>query len=195
MGNVQQQKEEKKLHLMQAAETMFLQKGFAGTSIDDIVRTAGVAKGTFYLYFQDKAEIWDAVVVQISLRVLAQAKLAMESSGLADTVERILFVADEIIEYFRCHTEVLRMIRRDFSWPLVLKKMEEAQDSTLMRMMDHCFCSPCLSRYSLDEAYRLMFMIVEMVGSISYTSIILEQPAPIDQMKPLLFRAIRRILA
>ena len=77
MGNVQQQKEEKKLHLMQAAETMFLQKGFAGTSIDDIVRTAGVAKGTFYLYFQDKAEIWDAVVVQISLRVLAQAKLAM----------------------------------------------------------------------------------------------------------------------
>lgn len=40
-----------------------------------------------------------------------------------------------------------------------------------------------------------MFMIVEMVGSISYTSIILEQPAPIDQMKPLLFRAIRRILA
>ena len=130
MGNVQQQKEEKKLHLMQAAETMFLQKGFAGTSIDDIVRTAGVAKGTFYLYFQDKAEIWDAVVVQISLRVLA-----------------------------------------------------------------HCFCSPYLSRYSLEEAYRLMFMIIEMVGSISYTSIILEQPAPIDQMKPLLFRAIRRILA
>ena len=195
MGNVQQQKEEKKLHLMQAAETMFLQKGFAGTSIDDIVRTAGVAKGTFYLYFQDKAEIWDAVVVQISLRVLAQAKLAMESSGLADTVERILCVADEIIEYFRCHTEVLRMIRRDFSWPLVLKKMEEAQDNTLMQMLDQCFCSPYLSQYSLDEAYRLMFMIVEMVGSISYTSIILEQPAPIDQMKPLLFRAIRRILA
>lgn len=195
MGNVQQQKEEKKLHLMQAAETMFLQKGFAGTSIDDIVRTAGVAKGTFYLYFQDKAEIWDAVVVQISLRVLAQAKLAMESSGLADTVERILFVADDIIEYFRCHIEVLRMIRRDFSWPLVLKKMEEAQDNTLMQMLDQCFCSPYLSRYSLEEAYRLMFMIIEMVGSISYTSIILEQPAPIDQMKPLLFRAIRRILA
>ena len=195
MGNVQQQKEEKKLHLMQAAETMFLQKGFAGTSIDDIVRTAGVAKGTFYLYFQDKAEIWDAVVVQISLRVLAQAKLAMESSGLADTVERILFVADEIIEYFRCHTEVLRMIRRDLSWPLVLKKMEEAQDNTLMQMLDQCFCSPYLSRYSLEEAYRLMFMIIEMVGSISYTSIILEQPAPIDQMKPLLSRAIRRILA
>ena len=195
MGNVQQQKEEKKLLLMQAAETMFLQKGFAGTSIDDIVRTAGVAKGTFYLYFQDKAEIWDAVVVQISLRVLAQAKLAMESSGLADTVERILFVADDIIEYFRCHTEVLRMIRRDFSWPLVLKKMEEAQDNTLMQMLDHCFCSLYLSRYSLEEAYRLMFMIIEMVGSISYTSIILEQPAPIDQMKPLLFRAIRRILS
>ena len=87
------------------------------------------------------------------------------------------------------------MIRRDFSWPLVLKKMEEAQDNTLMQMLDQCFCSPYLSRYSLEEAYRLMFMIIEMVGSISYTSIILEQPAPIDQMKPLLFRAIRRILA
>lgn len=195
MGNLQHQKEEKKLHLMQAAEELFLHKGFAGTSIDDIVRAASVAKGTFYLYFQDKGEIWDSVVVQISLRVLAQAKQALEKSGLADTVERILFVADYIIEYFCCHTEVLRMIRRDFSWPLVLKRMGEASDNTLMQMLDQCFCSPCLSRYSLEEAYRLMFMIIEMVGSISYTSIILEQPAPIEQMKPLLFQAIRRILA
>lgn len=195
MSNIQQQKEEKKLHLMQAAEDLFLHKGFAGTSIDDIVRVASVAKGTFYLYFQDKGEIWDAVIVQISLRLLAQAKKALEKSGPADTVERILFVADYIIEYFCCHTEVLRMVRRDFSWPLVLKRMEEAPDNTLMQMLDQCFCSPCLSRYSLEEAYRLMFMIIEMVGSISYTSIILEQPAPIEQMKPLLFQAIRRILA
>ena len=195
MGKVDENKKQKKDALFNTAFELFTTKGTNKTTISDIADKAGVAKGTFYLYFQDKAEIWDAVVVQISLRVLAQAKLAMESSGLTDTVERVLFMVDFIIEYFRSHIEVLRMIRRDFSWPLVLKKMEEAQDSTLMRMMDHCFCSPCLNQYSLDEAYRLMFMIVEMVGSISYTSIILEQPAPIDQMKPLLFRVIRRILA
>lgn len=40
--------------LMDAAQGLFLAKGIAATSVDDIVAAAGVAKGTFYLYFSSK---------------------------------------------------------------------------------------------------------------------------------------------
>lgn len=43
--------------LMAAAETIFLEKGFAATSVDEIVRKADVAKGTFYLHFRSKDDI------------------------------------------------------------------------------------------------------------------------------------------
>ncbi|MBN9044517.1 MAG: TetR/AcrR family transcriptional regulator [Rhizobiales bacterium] len=43
--------------LMTAAEELFLEKGFAAASVDEIVRRADVAKGTFYLYFRSKDDI------------------------------------------------------------------------------------------------------------------------------------------
>lgn len=43
--------------LMAAAEALFLEKGFAATSVDEIVRLADVAKGTFYLHFRSKDDM------------------------------------------------------------------------------------------------------------------------------------------
>lgn len=188
------QKAEKKNNLLRAAYELFVEKGVSKTSIDEIVKNANVAKGTFYLYFRDKTEIWEEVVVSISNQILTEAKQALEKENPPDMIDRILFVANYIIEYFRKNVAVLKMIQRNFSWPQVLKKMEEAQDNTLMQMLHQCFCSPYLSHYSIEEAYQTMFIIMEMVGSIGYTSIILEQPAPIQEMKTVLFRTIRKIL-
>ncbi|KYO49966.1 transcriptional regulator [Tistrella mobilis] len=47
--------------LMDAAEALFLRKGFATTSVGEIVVEAGVAKGTFYLYFKTKDDVLDAL--------------------------------------------------------------------------------------------------------------------------------------
>ena len=61
--SLKSQKEEKRIRMIQAAYELFSEKGVYKTSIDDIAKSAGVAKGTFYLYFADKTEIWEAVVV------------------------------------------------------------------------------------------------------------------------------------
>jgi AcrR family transcriptional regulator len=47
--------------LLDAAERLFLERGVAGTSIDEVVAAAGVAKGTFYLYFASKEKILTAL--------------------------------------------------------------------------------------------------------------------------------------
>ncbi len=47
--------------LMDAGERAFVRKGFASTTIEDITHKAGVAKGTFYLYFDSKEAILAAL--------------------------------------------------------------------------------------------------------------------------------------
>ena len=53
MGKVDLNKKQKKESLLNTAFSLFTSKGFQNTSISDIVKEAGVAKGTFYLYFTD----------------------------------------------------------------------------------------------------------------------------------------------
>jgi AcrR family transcriptional regulator len=47
--------------LMDAAQALFLRKGFAATNVSEVVEEAGVAKGTFYLYFKTKEEVLAAL--------------------------------------------------------------------------------------------------------------------------------------
>ena len=57
MGKVEENKKQKKDLLLKTAFRLFTEKGFSKTTISDIVQEAGLAKGTFYLYFQDKYAI------------------------------------------------------------------------------------------------------------------------------------------
>jgi TetR/AcrR family fatty acid metabolism transcriptional regulator len=50
-------KREKRLGIARAALSVFEEKGFAQTRVDDICREAGIAKGTYYLYFSSKEEV------------------------------------------------------------------------------------------------------------------------------------------
>mgnify|MGYP002228847532 CR=1 FL=1 len=57
MGKIDNNKQMKRESLLDSAFSLFIDNGFNKTSISDIVNNAGVAKGTFYLYFKDKYDI------------------------------------------------------------------------------------------------------------------------------------------
>ncbi len=56
-GLREQKKEEKKERILNESIELFMHKGFEGTLIEDITRNAGVAKGTFYNFFQKKEDV------------------------------------------------------------------------------------------------------------------------------------------
>ena len=58
----QRRSEDRPREICAAALELFAERGFAGTRVDDIAARAGVSKGTLYLYFKDKEEIFGAVV-------------------------------------------------------------------------------------------------------------------------------------
>ena len=48
--------------ILEGATQVFGDKGYAAATVDDIVARLGVARGTFYLYFSDKQDVFDALV-------------------------------------------------------------------------------------------------------------------------------------
>ncbi len=55
-------KERRRAQILQRARDVFAKKGYHQAKIDDIVAAAGVARGTFYLYFHDKRSIFEELV-------------------------------------------------------------------------------------------------------------------------------------
>ncbi len=56
---------DRRADLMAAARVTFAERGYHETTVEDITRAAGVAKGTFYLYFQEKREIFLAIIREL----------------------------------------------------------------------------------------------------------------------------------
>jgi AcrR family transcriptional regulator len=69
-------REIRRQELVAAAVVVFSAKGVAAASVDDIVRAAGVAKGTFYLYFSTKDEAVSAVAAALVEDVAARVEAA-----------------------------------------------------------------------------------------------------------------------
>jgi AcrR family transcriptional regulator len=60
-------------NLVAAARELFGQKGYAATSVDEVVRHAGVTKGAMYHHFRDKDDLFRAVVEEVKLEVTTAA--------------------------------------------------------------------------------------------------------------------------
>ena len=85
--------EKRKRELLQIAYRMFLSQGYESTSVDQIIEAAGIAKGTFYYYFQSKEQMLEAVIgmmieaeVEAARQVLAsQLPVPQKIAGIIST--------------------------------------------------------------------------------------------------------------
>jgi AcrR family transcriptional regulator len=92
---------ERPKEILEAALALFVEKGFAGTRLDDVAARAGLSKAAIYLYFEDKIALFQGVVRQAvgSNLGMVEAMLAAHSGPVAPLVPRILeFMASRIEE-------------------------------------------------------------------------------------------------
>ena len=77
-------KEARPAEILDAALACFAERGFAATRLDDVAKRAGVTKGTLYLYFPNKEELFKEVVRQAVVANIARGEeLVAESSAPA----------------------------------------------------------------------------------------------------------------
>jgi AcrR family transcriptional regulator len=85
-------KEARPAEIVEAALEVFAEKGFSAARIDDVAARAGISKGTLYLYFASKEELFKAVVRQALLPnlVRVEALLAAHSGPAAERIGTVI---------------------------------------------------------------------------------------------------------
>jgi AcrR family transcriptional regulator len=78
----QRRAEDRPREICSAALEVFAEKGFAAARLDEIARRAGVSKGTLYLYFKDKEELFRAVVRDTIAPNVEMLRAALIQTGL-----------------------------------------------------------------------------------------------------------------
>ncbi|MEH7226781.1 TetR/AcrR family transcriptional regulator [Bacillus sp. JJ1566] len=66
--------DERKNEILDAADELFSQKGFDGTSTNDILKKVGIARGTLYYHFKSKEDVMDALIDRYSVRLISTAQ-------------------------------------------------------------------------------------------------------------------------
>jgi AcrR family transcriptional regulator len=100
--------------LVDAAKRCFASRGYHATTVDDITRAAGVAKGTFYLYFDEKREIYYEVI-RTFMQLIKDigASIAATSSDPRDLFARAERAARELMQMFLDNRELVRLAYRE----------------------------------------------------------------------------------
>jgi AcrR family transcriptional regulator len=98
----------KRRQIVEGAREIFLAKGFDAASMSDIARTAGVSKGTLYVYFENKEQLFEAIVHE-ECQVHAESTFDLDHSD--HDVEAVLTRLGDAFLGFLCSPEKASALR------------------------------------------------------------------------------------
>lgn len=81
---------DRKSEILDMARSMFISIGYEDTSINDLIKELGIAKGTFYHYFKSKEELLDQVISEVNKEII---KNICEIASLDRSADEKLFMA------------------------------------------------------------------------------------------------------
>lgn len=190
--NFRIKKNTKEESLFNAAYELFIDKGIHETSISSIAKKAGVGKGTFYLYFENKYDILDRIILEKSKNVLIEALNESKVREYSSFEEEVLGFIDAIIGYLKENRLLLKLMHKNLSWALLRKAYEDYEEiHEIYSLFERGYRNTKLSK---EEIKNRLFIVIELTGSVCYSSIILNEPDNIDNIKALLFESIEKLL-
>ena len=193
MGKIDLNKKRKREALLNTAFELFTTQGINKTTINNIVETAGVAKGTFYLYFKDKYDIRNKLIAYKASRIFSVADAALAKTDLTEFDDRIIFLVDNIIVQFNADKSLLNFISKNLSWGIFKNELISSKDDSEVDFYN-IYSILENSPRAFKNPEILLFMIVEFVSSTCYSSILYNEPTDIEELKPYIFDAIRQIM-
>ncbi|MGN1269626.1 MAG: TetR/AcrR family transcriptional regulator [Clostridia bacterium] len=187
----------KKQRLLDTAFALFTEKGIKDTSIQEIVDNANVAKGTFYLYFKDKYELQDILITSKSEKLFNDALTELRKNYIQNFSDQIIFIINYVIDEFKRKPTLLKFISKNLSWGIYNKsilKIYENDEKKEFSVFNLFMKGVEENHINLKNPEVTLFMIIELVSSTCFTSILEKQPLPIDEYKPYLYDVIRQLI-
>ncbi|WP_394912318.1 TetR/AcrR family transcriptional regulator [uncultured Robinsoniella sp.] len=194
MSKLESNKKQKKDALLNTAFDLFITKGIQKTSIADIVEKAGVAKGTFYLYFTDKYDLRNKLISHKANQLLSSSYEEMKTKNFETFEEQMIFMVDNIINHLVADKSLLFLIAKHLSWGIfknAMTRMDNDYDKNVYELYEQILAE---SGRTFEEPEIMIYMIIELVSGSIYSPILYDQPAPIEMIKPFIYDNIRHII-
>ena len=195
MNKTELKKQKKRSALYQTAFDLFTSQGIKGTTISDIVQAAGVAKGTFYLYFKDKYDIRNKLIAHKAGELLCMAHEAIIREEIRGFEARIHFLVDHVLDRLENDPSLMAFIYKNLSWGIFIDLFEEkdTDDSYSFKNAYEDLLSQEDAGF-YDDPELLLFSILELVSGTGYSCIVDKKPIPLSRFRPYLHRCIDGIL-
>lgn len=194
MGKLELKKQKKKDALFNTAFELFTTKGTNQTTISDIVNKAGVAKGTFYLYFKDKYDIRNKLVSHKTSELFYQAYHSVIEQGITGFRCQLHFMIDFILDSLQNDSSLLVFISCNLSWGVFQAALDDRIPDE-----DRVFYDAYLELLEKDDVTydhpdMMLFSVIELTSSTCYSCILYQQPVSLGEYRPYLHRSIDGIL-
>ena len=194
LSKIEEKKEEKKKKLMEASFKLFTKKGIKNTSVQEITDDAGTAKGTFYLYFKDKYELQDQLIIRKSKQLFNDAVKELNKEKITGFEDGLIFIIDYVINELNKNRLLLKFISKNLSWGLYNEKVTKIVDDNALGVRELFLKAAEENRIKLENPSVTLYMIIELVSSTCFNSIMNKEPLSINEYKPYLYSTIRKML-
>lgn len=152
--------------ILEAARTVFASRGFDGATIDAIALTAGVAKGTVYLYFDSKRDLFLASMREGVLALHEEVSAAMNAATTCEA--KLHAFINGRFQYFSRNREFFRIYYTEFSQlitgtanaQIVFQDLYEQQAAVLEAVLADGVHTGQLRPFDTPKTARLVYDLI-----------------------------------
>jgi AcrR family transcriptional regulator len=100
------EREDRRTQVLKHAERVFARKGFHETNISDIIAEAGIARGTFYLYFENKRDLFAELLDRVLEELRGRVQRVRQGPGEPPPVAQLRANLHRVFEFILSHPEL-----------------------------------------------------------------------------------------
>ena len=188
MDKIAQKKNEKYQNLISAAFELFERNGVSGVSIDDIVKKAGVAKGTFYLYFKDKFDLISKLILKKATDFLHLDAENMQIQNDADFDHCVARFVDILVTFLEKNKTLTLLIDKNVD--VYVSAMIENREGPLKALYDNILAFFESRGFSAEVVRIKMYIYIDMIVSSCCNAILRGKPYSLQEIKPHLYEIV-----
>ncbi|MBQ7637490.1 MAG: TetR/AcrR family transcriptional regulator [Clostridia bacterium] len=179
----QNKKLEKKRKIIESAYQIFKSKNIYNTAVDDIVKAAGIARGTFYLYFKDKSDLIEQLIFLKSAESMKELlkKTHERFTGSGDVFEISRELIGMYIDFLIGQKEALAVITKNIS--SCMRDFPDFYDEEAGKLYSGILERFVDLGFDRDDINRKIYIAVDMVGSICSDAILFSKPYSIENIR------------
>ena len=188
MDKITKKKNEKYTKILDTALGLFEKNGTHLVSIDEIVKGAGVAKGTFYLYFKDRYDLISTLIIEKASKYMSLLSDEYEPRDFGDVSTSVRHYIEYLSDFLQKNKTLCILIEKNLN--TCVNAVAQTKEGPIKELYEKIFTELINCGVSEAEARAKLYLYIELIVSSCCNAIIRETPYTIEELKPHLCQII-----